>query len=285
MGLFHLLNGFGKFRIGNSLIKKGALALKKRKKKVSRRLKMIAGSSYLPKENKHKPMGEDAHFVCNERQAVGVADGVGGWAIHGIDAGIYARELMNNTVAALALQGPGAVDPKQALLDAHSKTTALGSSTACIVSLKGRRLRFANVGDSGFMVFRAKRLAFRSPVQQYRFNFPYQLQRGGEVEVVEGEVWVEPGDIVVVGTDGLLDNMFASEIEEILQTTEGRPWPEQIAWTVAAMALENAKDENYKSPFQCDAAVAGQDHIGGKYDDITVVVAEIEPLIRSSIKL
>ena len=36
--------------------------------------------------------GEDAHFFCSN--AVGVADGVGGWAQYGVDAGEYARQLM-----------------------------------------------------------------------------------------------------------------------------------------------------------------------------------------------
>ncbi|CAL9092708.1 unnamed protein product [Musa textilis] len=50
-----------------------------------RRLKMKAGSYYIPQ--KTKLIGDDAHFVCEHEQVVGVADGVGGWAELGIDAG------------------------------------------------------------------------------------------------------------------------------------------------------------------------------------------------------
>jgi protein phosphatase PTC7 len=46
-------------------------------------------------------LGEDAHFICQERQTFGVADGVGGWAMKGIDSGIFARELMSNYLTAL----------------------------------------------------------------------------------------------------------------------------------------------------------------------------------------
>ncbi len=41
---------------------------------------------------------EGSHTVNKQ---VGVADGVGGWARHGIDAGEYARQLMSNAWDAL----------------------------------------------------------------------------------------------------------------------------------------------------------------------------------------
>ncbi|KAJ8527681.1 hypothetical protein K7X08_015132 [Anisodus acutangulus] len=43
-------------------------------------LKLNSGSFYLPHPAKAKTGGEDAHFVCSTTQAIGVADGVGGWA-------------------------------------------------------------------------------------------------------------------------------------------------------------------------------------------------------------
>ncbi|CAL2228079.1 unnamed protein product [Prunus armeniaca] len=44
-----------------------------------------------------KPLGEDAHFICHDAQTIGVADGVGSWARKGVNAGEYARGLMNHT--------------------------------------------------------------------------------------------------------------------------------------------------------------------------------------------
>ncbi|KAH0682465.1 hypothetical protein KY290_021033 [Solanum tuberosum] len=40
---------------------------------------MVAGSFYIPKSNK-APLGEDAHFIYIEEEAIGVADGIGCWA-------------------------------------------------------------------------------------------------------------------------------------------------------------------------------------------------------------
>ena len=53
-----------------------------------------------------------------------------------------------------------------------------GSSTALVLTLEGSTLHAANVGDSGFMVVRNGQAVFRSPTQQKRFNFPFQLACG-----------------------------------------------------------------------------------------------------------
>ena len=37
-------------------------------------------------------------------------------------------------------------------------------------------LHAANLGDSGFMVLRGKRVLLRSRTQQHQFNFPYQAR-------------------------------------------------------------------------------------------------------------
>lgn len=95
---------------------------------------MKAGSCYIPQ--KTKLIGDDAHFVCEHEQVVGVADGVGGWAKLGVDAGEYARELTSHAEKAVRASPEGCVDPHQVLATAHARTNALGSSTACIVALK-----------------------------------------------------------------------------------------------------------------------------------------------------
>ncbi|KAJ4850698.1 hypothetical protein Tsubulata_036869 [Turnera subulata] len=127
--------------------------------------------------------------------------------------------------SAVSLEPSKVVDPNALLLDAHSKTKAQGYSTACITTLRreDNKLCYTNVGDSGFLVFQNKRLLFCSPTQQHHFNCLYQLKKGAEARVCEGEVEVEGGDVVVAGSDGLLDNLFVEEMEWILEdTVEGR---------------------------------------------------------------
>lgn len=96
----------------------------------------MSGSCYLPHPEKEATGGEDAHFICDEEQAIGVADGVGGWAEVGVNAGLFSRELMSYSVSAIQEQHKGSsIDPLLVLEKAHSQTRAKGSSTACIIAL------------------------------------------------------------------------------------------------------------------------------------------------------
>jgi protein phosphatase PTC7 len=82
-----------------------------------------------------KTGGDDAYFICSSEQVVGVADGVGGWADMGVDAGEYARELMTQSMIAVCQEPQGFIDPARVMARAHSKTKCRGSSTACILAL------------------------------------------------------------------------------------------------------------------------------------------------------
>ncbi|KAF7803256.1 putative protein phosphatase 2C 55 [Senna tora] len=144
-------------------------------------------------------------------------------------------------------------------------------------------MRAVNVGDSGFMIFRKNRLAFRSPVQQRRFNAPYQLGRLKKLDkpdcCVELEIDVEGGDVVVFGTDGVFDNMFGREIESYVRISMNedgdRMEAEKLAWMIADVALCNSQSKRRRTPFAEEAEKAGRKHAGGKIDDITVLVAYI----------
>ena len=123
----------------------------------------------------------------------------------------------------------------------------------------------------------------QSQAKQHRFNKPYMLGNGCERDdvssAIEGEVSGESGDIVVAATDGLLDNVFPSEIVEILNQADGKQDPEQLAKSIAEAAHFNSLDMTCESPFAKAAmSEAGLDISGGKYDDITVVVGQIQHL-------
>lgn len=246
-------------------------------------MEITMGSFYVPKGEDSLPLGQDAHFLCPEKKTFGVADGVGGWMKRGIDAGIFARELMKNSVIALYALPEETVDPKKVLKAAYSITKAKGSSTACIVTIKDDCLHAANVGDSGFMQFRDKKFIYQSPVQQRRFNCPYQLGRGksgNRPDVAEKlKMPIESGDIIVCGSDGLLDNVFPSEIEEILEGIEEETCPENLAEIIAELALFKSFDKSSDCPFARAAKKAKVDHVGGKIDDISVIVAIIKPAV------
>ncbi|CAL9110122.1 unnamed protein product [Musa acuminata var. zebrina] len=249
------------------------------KKPSNRALKLLSGSCYLPHPDKEETGGEDAHFLWDE-QAIGVADGVGGWANHGVDAGQYSRALMSHSVDAIEEESKGSIDPLRVLEKAYTRTKAEGSSTACIIALTDQGIRAVNLGDSGFIVVRDGCTIFRSPVQQHDFNFTYQLESNNASDLPSAaQVFsfpVESGDVIVAGTDGLFDNLYNSEITAVVvHGIRAGLGPQVMAQKIAALARQRAQDKNRQTPFSAAAQEAGYRYYGGKLDDITVVVSYI----------
>ncbi|KAM0967824.1 hypothetical protein ACFX13_016565 [Malus domestica] len=243
-------------------------------------LKLTSGSYYLPHPDKEETGGEDAHFICANEQAIGVADGVGGWADLGVNSGLYSRELMSNSVAAVQEEPKGSVDPARVLEKAHSSTKARGSSTACIIALTEQGIHAVNLGDSGFIVVRDGCTVFRSPVQQHDFNFTYQLESGNNGDLPSsGQVFtvpVAPGDVIIAGTDGLFDNLYNNEITAVVvHAIRAGLGPQVTAQKIAALARQRAQDRDRQTPFSTAAQDAGFRYYGGKLDDITVVVSYV----------
>ena len=159
-------------------------------------------------------------------------------------------------------------------------------------------MKTTNLGDSGYLIFRASvqedekvvlSQTFRSQEQQYRFNFPYQCGTGCELpyKAFDNEHVVAPGkDFVIMGSDGLLDNLFDKDIQACLEPAVLRAKkeapdefelrdPEGVAKCMANKAYHYSKDRRYMSPFAQGAVKAGHRYIGGKEDDITVIVTQI----------
>ncbi|KAI4323031.1 hypothetical protein L6164_022670 [Bauhinia variegata] len=242
-------------------------------------LNMVAAACYIPKDSIKRSEGEDAHFICQEKQTVGVADGVGSWLAEGIDSGIYARELMANCVTALDNQPKGNIHPKMVLTEAYLNTKAEGSSTACIITLTDRRfLRATHVGDSGFLLFRNNMIVNQSQAQKISFDCPFQLgmKRSPPECAIKTGYFAIPGDILVLGTGGLFDNLYPNQIESILREKNGEILkPEELARTISELAYNASMNIVADSPFARASQEAGKSHKGGKIDDITVVVAHI----------
>ncbi|KAB2626143.1 protein phosphatase 2C 55 [Pyrus ussuriensis x Pyrus communis] len=174
---------------------------------------MVCGKLYIAKENSERREGEDAHFICMEKQTIGVADGVGSWAKYGIDAHVQLYVSVGNGI---------------------------------------------------------------------NNDNPDSAWEKKDIQTV-------PGDIIVLGTDGLLGNMFPSEIEEVLVANstsnskdresdrsggdgDGDFDCDALASSIANLALYNSFDKYNPSPFSENAKKAGFEYVGGKIDDITVIV-------------
>jgi len=187
-----------------------------------------------------KPQGEDAQFIRADDSwlVCGIADGVGGWSAEGIDAGAYARALMQHAWEASS-HADLRHDPRALLHHAHQSIDIgiQGSCTACIVVFEQERMRCVNLGDSGAIGVRQHQQQpfFRTSEQQHRFNCPYQLGSDGHGDLAaRGDVLecsLQHNDIVVLGTDGFFDNLFDHEITGIVrdfvsQSERRNNWPQ-----------------------------------------------------------
>eukprot|EP00826_Nyctotherus_ovalis_P055971 TRINITY_DN7489_c0_g1_i16.p1 TRINITY_DN7489_c0_g1~~TRINITY_DN7489_c0_g1_i16.p1 ORF type:complete len:308 (-),score=56.43 TRINITY_DN7489_c0_g1_i16:157-1080(-) len=211
-----------------------------------------------------------------------------------------------------------AIDPSVVLSQAYERVSFIGSATALVAVLNGSELVCANIGDSKLLLIRFDDkgkpfVVLQSKIQQHIFNTPYQLanipspdeikcgllQRlvaPGEIEEILNEyerlefckdspeeadmyqIKVQEGDLLLLGTDGVFDNLFLEEIMERIRSTVGgrirsRVPPKDIANAVAESAYARSKNPHEKSPFSVELQSNGEpESIGGKEDDITVLV-------------
>lgn len=266
--------------------------------------------------------GEDSFFVANNYKVIGVADGVGGWREEGVDASLFSNALMENAKL-FAETHRKVLDPEVILANAYSKTVKdgkvkAGSSTACIASLRktvdGRHvLDVANLGDSGVMVVRDREQLFRVHEKVHGFNAPFQLAvlpkhmmgrafTDKPADSVREAVFVEEGDVVVMGTDGLFDNRFNSELAADAGWI-GRPqesvvakipligfWlrgflddekveyidPYRVTQRIVSDAYKTSLKKDGNSPWASMLRQYGDDKAeGGKTDDITVLLSRV----------
>ncbi|ESS30386.1 putative protein phosphatase 2C [Toxoplasma gondii GAB2-2007-GAL-DOM2] len=309
----------------------------------------------VPHPAKKEKGGEDA-AACSDRFLV-VADGVGGWESSGIDAGLYARELVHRlrllfeecmrdrqrgrsapvssaslsscsassespsvspssplsppasprecgaqscesgefqqrdgeqtteteeTSASEEAEEEHAPDPVKLLKTAYLSTRAIGSTTCCLVLLDSlrRRVLAANLGDSGFFLYRPSedRVVARSAFQCHDFNFPLQLGTGSSDMPEHAHVLdlpVAEGDILFLATDGVWDNLYDDQILAVLRN---QPDVRKAAAEIAELAFKYSQNPRWASPFSTkEREVLGltRRHLGGKPDDISVVLAAV----------
>jgi len=239
--------------------------------------RMSVGLSSIPHPAKVAKGGEDAYFLTTDMKVMGVADGVGGWGDIGVDPALYSRSLMEG--AKLSAETPlSPRDPVEIMSEGYEYSRYVqGSSTCCILVLDGQQLRAANLGDSGFMVIRGLDIVYRTKEQQHSFNFPYQIGTGSADKPQHAQritVEVQPDDLIILGTDGLWDNLFDEDIIEVVANAPSDP--ATIAQLIARQAHIVANDKDIISPFSKSARSNGYPlATGGKLDDITVLVARV----------
>lgn len=247
--------------------------------------------------------GDDA-FVCSPCY-IGVADGIGAWntRLQG-HAALWSRLILHFWALETEHQIFRFNDPSRtsadvftsqssivALQASYETTTALakpvpffGTTTACLaLLLPPTTLLLTNVGDSQAFLFRPSegRFIARTEEQWHLFDCPRQLGTNS-LDTPEGvakvvEVPVEEGDLVLIATDGLMDNLWESEISRVLMKwVEKGEGEGHMAEELVEKAQIVAADPWGLSPYMERAVEQGLVIEGGKWDDISVVVARCQ---------
>lgn len=253
------------------------------------------------------PSGEDNLFVSRQSDdgyiAVGVADGVGGWAEAGYDSSAISKELCASIKKNFESDIPSdSTSPKTLLIDAFqdiltSPKVEIGGTTACLgVLTPDHKLKVANLGDSWCGLFRDYKLINETKFQTHNFNTPYQLakippqilkqaedQRKRYIidspEMADEYSWdLKKDDIIIFATDGVTDNVIPQDIEIFLkdqfETTSNNL--SQISSKFVQEVVKVSKDPNFASAFAQELSdLTNQKYLGGKEDDITVVVIKV----------
>lgn len=234
------------------------------------------------------------------------------------------------------------ISPAELLARSYKRTkeaNVIGSSTACVGVFDSvhHQLHFSNIGDSGIIVLRHidsdvasalqrnrttprterksdLRIAFISQQQLKSFNHPFQMGWTGE-EIADknssfkqasdsctSSVHILRGDIIIMATDGLFDNVDIDDITSVALKWEldhkfidsggidtrrkrwesGRSMTDisaqaipKLAEMLCQKARENSLDNTVDSPF---ALLAKENDImwsGGMPDDCTVVAMHV----------
>jgi len=171
---------------------------------------------------------------------LGICDGVSGVHHLGIPPDELPWELLRSCRARLQLpSGHPEAEAEDGWItgliqDAYDNTQAYGATTLLLAVLRGSDLITANIGDCSLIVLRPQslqplqlRLVFKTEPGRYDARRPVQVQRlhgfsdENARDVIKrasvSRVPVRHGDIVVLGSDGLFDNLRDEEIKRVLE--------------------------------------------------------------------
>jgi protein phosphatase PTC7 len=260
---------------------------------------------------------KDADATLCSPMLVGIADGVSQIEEFGIDASELPNELLN-AVEELAVSQllPGQetdeyCGPITMVRDAYEATESLGSTTILTAVMDNSTrihgklhpmIAVCSIGDCEILILRRAQgqlqLVFQTEMQRIDGNAqsPLQLARVDEtvdpdfdesiaIEVIERGSAVHcvsafEGDIVILGSDGVFDNMFVDEIVQICDEMI-RPTPKgmkfqavdrsilgQIAYRIVHES--HAKTQPYQGTWR--QTPIGK---GGKIDDTSCVIGQV----------
>ena len=240
-------------------------------------IKIEMSGYVLPHPAKVRWGGEDAIFT--KGRTFGVFDGVSG-ADKKDGVPLYSITLAQEMQATVGKKPHDIKELTSLLSDAAAVAdkSATGASTAIVASLSETgKLSVLNVGDSYCYVIREGKVFSKSKEIVHYFECPYQLSEDSPDRPKDGtklNVYVQPGDIILMGTDGVFDNLSDEKI--LNAVAESPKKASRIAKTLVDLSRAVSLDSDAVTPFAKLAKRNGfeeyESGLGGKLDDISCVV-------------
>jgi len=233
------------------------------------------------------PYGDDVAFIkqSNDHILIGLSDGVSGNRHHGLDPYKFAHQLILSCLE--ERDGINGSSSMRGLVHRAircvEKRSIFGSATLCLLSIDKHSsyLRSLNIGDSGFMLIRQNKLIIRSHPQYHRGSSPFQLSslpktqsftsnstrlyhdKPSDGEYIEHNL--EIGDLLLIASDGLFDNLYEDFIVQIINNHLDDQFSVESLQNVCQMLVQSA----------CHARI--------KCDDILVLLFCVVPCSPISI--
>lgn len=248
--------------------------------------------------------GDDAMLVSPTVMAI--ADGVSGWESKGeqCSSGIWARSMLE-TLSRLMTEYKLSHSPhplnnrdiSQILDDSYLHTSHLmdlqdlnGSSTLILSMLSGETLKYISIGDSKLYVVRNGEMIMTNEEQMADYLCPMQIGTQtlnvlpSEIALVD-EVELKPGDIIVMCSDGISDNLYDWEILQALDEYLNfkKDNLRAVANKIVAQCKNVAYDDNAYTPYNEKVSKLPSKRfgrnisLGGKMDDMSLCIARVVP--------
>jgi protein phosphatase PTC7 len=240
-------------------------------------IKIEVASKVLPSPEKASWGGEDAVFA--KGRTFGVFDGVSG-ALKEKGMALYSFTLASQIKGLISDDGLTISEMTDALTTAAeiANMEATGASTATLASIgEDDILRVLTLGDCTVLVYRNGKVAAKTKEILHYFDCPYQLAEDSPDRAKDATkltFQLQPGDIVVAGSDGIFDNLTPDDIWEQISSVPDRAgmMAGKVINRSRAVSLDTEAPTPYAKQAKKQRYEKYKSGVGGKVDDISCVV-------------
>ena len=235
----------------------------------------------LPHPAKVRWGGEDAVFVKGRN--FGVFDGVSGAEkLDGVP--LYSLTLAKEMKALVSKDDVLSFPQMTKILTEaaeYADKSATGASTAVVGSLSdGGELTVLNLGDSLCVVVRDGKIVAKTKEIVHYFDCPYQLSEDSPDRPKDGTrltIKVQKGDLIVMGSDGIFDNLKDSEICDLCVSNcklRAATISRKIVDQSRRVSLDSKADTPYAKLAMRNKDPDYSNGLGGKVDDASCIVVK-----------